>query len=321
MNHPPLIKPVEAIARPRWSVMIPVYNCSSLLPQTLESVLDQDPGPEFMQIEVVDDASTDADVKALVERWGRGRVGYFRQPRNLGSLRNFETCINRSQGHIVHLLHGDDLVRQGYYKAMEDLFTQYPQIGAAFCHYDFIGFNGEVLWEHQPEIEEEGLLGEWLPRIASRQMLQYCTTAVKREVYEKLGGFYGVSYGEDWEMWTRIAAHYPMAYTPKLLAAYRMHPNSISSQSFKTARNIQDIRWVIGAIQELVPAKQKETVRRNASRHYAHYAISVANSLWHQTGSRRITQHQIRQALLLHTDPLMLWKVARIYIKMLINRV
>jgi len=29
---------------------------------------------------------------------------------------------------------------------------------------------------------------------------------VKREVYEKLGGFYGVEYGEDWEMWVRIAA-------------------------------------------------------------------------------------------------------------------
>jgi glycosyltransferase involved in cell wall biosynthesis len=42
-------------ARPLWSVMIPTYNCADYLRETLASVLAQDPGPEEMQIEVVDD--------------------------------------------------------------------------------------------------------------------------------------------------------------------------------------------------------------------------------------------------------------------------
>ena len=28
---------------------------------------------------------------------------------------------------------------------------------------------------------------------------------------------------EDWEMWVRIAAHYDVAYTPEILAEYRLH--------------------------------------------------------------------------------------------------
>ena len=57
--HRARILPVpEGTPRPVWSVMIPTYNCAKYLRETLVSVLAQDPGPEQMQIEVVDDYST-----------------------------------------------------------------------------------------------------------------------------------------------------------------------------------------------------------------------------------------------------------------------
>ena len=114
MKSPPIIKPYPDVpGRPKWSVMIPAYNCAHLLPETLESILQQDPGPEHMQIMVVDDASTDADIEALVQQIGKGRISFYRQPHNVGSLRNFETCINMASGHLVHILHGDDRVKKG----------------------------------------------------------------------------------------------------------------------------------------------------------------------------------------------------------------
>jgi glycosyltransferase involved in cell wall biosynthesis len=65
----PAIAPVgDRDGRPFWSVMIPSYNSADLLAETLASVLDQDPGPEEMQIEVVDDASTDGRVDAVIRR-------------------------------------------------------------------------------------------------------------------------------------------------------------------------------------------------------------------------------------------------------------
>ena len=118
-TQPPIIQQVPpGVDRPLWSVMIPVYNCAAYLPETLRSVLQQAPGPDEMQIEVIDDHSTDADVEKLVKEIGRGRIAYYRQPQNVGSLKNFETCLNNARGHLVHLLHGDDRVRMGYYQTI-----------------------------------------------------------------------------------------------------------------------------------------------------------------------------------------------------------
>ncbi|RVC64830.1 glycosyltransferase family 2 protein [Mesorhizobium sp. M4B.F.Ca.ET.088.02.2.1] len=104
--------PWEA-ARPKWSVMIPAYNCARFLATTLESVLAQDPGPAQMQIEVVDDCSSD-DPQRVLKEIGGNRVGFFHQPQNLGHIGNFHTCLDRARGELVHLLHGDDAVRPGF---------------------------------------------------------------------------------------------------------------------------------------------------------------------------------------------------------------
>src|SRR5687767_1808527 len=138
-----LIEPVATGApRPRWSVMIPAYQCGAFLSDTLRSVLAQDPGPEAMQIEVIDDAS-DEDLEAIVRAVGKGRVGFHRQPSNIGHIANFADCLKRSRGEIVHLLHGDDLVLPGFYQALERGFAD-PAVGAAFCRWKVIDAAGTV---------------------------------------------------------------------------------------------------------------------------------------------------------------------------------
>src|SRR5215208_3279685 len=103
------IRPVaEGVDRPRWSVMITTYHCADYLRESLGSVLAQDPGPHLMQIEVVDDHSTNDDPEGVVREVGGGRVSFFRQPENVGHSRNFAACLERARGELVHLLHGDD---------------------------------------------------------------------------------------------------------------------------------------------------------------------------------------------------------------------
>lgn len=224
----PVIQPIsDASNRPLWSVMIPIYNCAAYIEETLRSVLAQDLGRGVMQIQVVDDASTDIDVQALVARIGGGRIDYYRQVKNVGSLRNFETCINRARGHLIHLLHADDRVEAGFYEWMTQLFAKYPEAGAAFCRYASIDASGNRIGIPPTLAENDGILTDWLVRIAQQQSVQYASMAVRRTVYEHIGSFYGTSYGEDWEMWVRIARYYPVAYTPKVLAEYRSRAHSM----------------------------------------------------------------------------------------------
>ena len=249
--------------------MIPSHNCEQYLRETLASVLAQDPGPDRMQIEVVDDASSD-DPRGVVDELGRGRVGFFRQPTNVGHVANFNVCLERSRGRLVHLLHGDDCVRDGFYAAMERLLEREVEAGAAFCRYVAIDEAGR--WGNLAQLEqpEAGVIGGWLERIAVGQRLQTPCMVVRREVYEAVGGFdRRGGFAEDWEMWVRIAARYPVAYLPEPLALYRVHPVSRTGRFLRTGENVRDLRRVIEINREHLPPEQADALTRRALRETA----------------------------------------------------
>jgi GT2 family glycosyltransferase len=247
LSHTEILPIPTGGSRPLWSVMIPTYNCASYLRETLCSVLAQDPGPELMQIEVVDDFSTRDDPAAVVAEIGRGRVAFHRQPENVGHCRNFNTCLQRSRGRLIHLLHGDDCVREGFYQKLERAFSARQDIGAAFCRYTSLDEHGNWQTISPLELPESGLLSNWLEKIATGQRLQPPAMVVRREVYERLGGFDEriSSYGEDWEMWVRIAAQYPVWYEVEPLALYRIHKSSLTGTTIRTGENARDLRQVI----------------------------------------------------------------------------
>ncbi|TDN39600.1 glycosyltransferase [Hymenobacter sp. UV11] len=298
--------------------MIPTYNCTSYLKEALISVLRQDTGVENMQIEVIDDASTDEDVESVVALIGHGRVQYFRQKNNVGSLHNFETCINRSRGHLVHLLHGDDRVASGFYEQFTRAFQHYPEAGAVFSHYAFIDEAGHRT--HLPSLElGEGILPDWLLRIAEYQRIQYASIVVKREVYENLGSFYGTTYGEDWEMWVRIARYYPMAYIQETLAEYRGHANSISSQKARTGQLIADLMQVIARIQEHLPEKDRRRILKLSGKYYAHLGIGASYQALQETGDWSLAQSQIKQCLTLSKHPYIYYYLFKFYLKYILR--
>jgi len=273
-----------------------------------------------MQIEVIDDHSTDADVSELVQRIGKGRVKYFRQPKNLGSLRNFETCINRAFGHRVHILHGDDKVQSGFYKEMEMLFQNFPEAGAAFTDFYYMDENGKRINRTEDQLlQKPGILPDWLTYIAQRQRVQPPAMVVKRSVYEKLGSFYAVHYGEDWEMWARIAANYPVAHSPERLASYRTHENNISSTSILTGQNIRDINTVIRIIQTYLPNESRRTLTKQARMNFAYYFANASHALYHDQGNLKSAINQAKSLPLLHFDRQIFKSIVLLLIKVAIN--
>ena len=308
----PLIAPVpDGVARPLWSVMIPTYNCAGYLREALSSVLGQDPGPEVMQIEVVDDCSTD-DPRAVVEELGKGRVGFHRRPSNGGHTANFHTCLQRSRGHLVHLLHGDDAVRDGFYRALQAGFQSRPDVGAAFCRQVVVDEHGRHVWTSDLERPESGVLENWLERIAVRQLIQTPSIAVRRQVYEKLGTFdRRLSWAEDWEMWVRIAAHRPVWYETEPLAVYRQHSSSNSGRYMRTGENLRDVRRAVDLIQQQLPAEVAGTVRRRSLEHWAVDALQHRLPGILAGGDLRTAGVQVVEALRCSRSPEVLRILAR----------
>ena len=222
------IQPVPSdVARPFWSVMIPTYNCDALLEQTIRCVLDQDPGVDQMQIAIVDDRSPNGRSREIATRLAPERIEFHEQPSNIGLAGNWNSCIERSRGRWVHILHQDDLILPGFYDRLGRASVERPDIGAAFCRHKFIDGEGNVSRLSGLEQEQAGLFGGWIEKITYDQRIQCPSIVVKRSVYEQIGGFCPeLLYGLDWEMWVRIAFRYPYWYEPEALACWREHEKS-----------------------------------------------------------------------------------------------
>ena len=258
-------------------------------------MLAQDPGPDHMQIEVVDDASSD-DPRRVVDEVGRGRVDLFRQPRNVGHVANFNTCLERSRGRLVHLLHGDDCVRDGFYAAMERLLEQ-TEAGAAFCRYiaiDAAGASGNVAPLEQPDA---GVIGAGSSGSRSANACRLPAWSFVREVYERLGGFdRRGGFAEDWEMWVRVAAHHPVAYLPEPLALYRVHAVSRTGRVLRTGENVRDLRRVIDINHGHLPPSRADALTRRALRETATTCLRRARRAL-GTGDTATARAQAREAV------------------------
>ncbi len=229
----PTIDPVpEGIARPFWSVMIPSYKRVKYLQDTLRSVLRQDPGPERMQIEVVDNCSPGTEVESLVQRVGQGRIQFFRHPQNLGMVNNWNACIHRSIGQWVHILHDDDEVCPGFYAAYENLIAQSPAAvlggGAALLMNEagvVHGISHNIFWT-QP-----GVIPDFLSHSAMQMQFASTSVVARRSAYEAVGGFStDLRFAPDWEMTFRLAMHGQVIGTTRPYCLYRQHNANVTSE-------------------------------------------------------------------------------------------
>ena len=303
-THRATIEPVGTnVRRPTWSVMIPTYNCATTLGETLNSVLQQDLGPDRMQIEVVDDSSDRDDPEAVVRDVGGGRVGFFRQAENVGLVRNFETCLRRSRGHYIHLLHGDDFVLEGFYDALQSGFERDPSVGAAFCRWMIVDDAGNVLTVAEPRQDHAGMLMDAAVHLAEEQHIVTPSIAVRRSVYELLGGFdERLGCAEDWEMWVRIAGSFSVWYEPSLLAAYRSHPDSNTGRHHRMAEELRYTAMVIDMLGTYLPPDRASQVVRTARRNYARTALDNAREFT-AAGDREAARAHLRTAVRLSRSP------------------
>ena len=289
----------DTAARPLWSVMIPTFHCARYLSDSLASVLRQAPSAEVMQIEVIDDHSLLDDPESVVQQTGCGRVGFFRQAANVGHIKNFETCLKRARGQLIHLLHGDDYVLDGFYAAIERAFVAVPQLGAAFCRSMMVNDRASEQGLTSLLRAGPGVVTDAILHLAAEQHIMTPSIVVRRAVYEELGGFDDrLLCAEDWEMWVRIAAHYPIWFEPQPLAVYRLHEASNTGRHIRTGEDTHYIRMAIEIMSSYLPDIVAAGLSRRAKENYARSAVDTALRLLRNrdlAGGMAV----IRQALLL----------------------
>ena len=304
-NPPVISRPKDKSSpRPFWSVMIPTYNPrADYLEETLSSVLKQDAGPEQMQIEVVDDCSKDNTASEVTRRIGEGRVAFHPEPENRGLANNWNRCIERARGHWVHILHQDDIVLPGFYDRLRK-GVECSDAGAIFCRHALVNSNGHWISISELHRESAGLLEDWHAKITVQQQIQFAAIAVRRRVYEQLGGFLPhLRFAIDWEMWQRIASQYPVCFEPSILACYRLHPHSATSRLRLDAADARDIREMIELTMTYHTPARGRALTSKARLFYAEAAISHARELLAKVGFAPAWRQIVEALRLSHSPP------------------
>ncbi len=283
----PVIRPAIAALsrdntsqRPFWSVLITVYDRIHNLEKVIASVLVQ--AEEDMQILVLCDGGDEqrqAAAKAEVERLGGDKIGFIGPKERLGQPHIFNRAIEESRGEWLHILHDDDWLEPGFYQALSATIADQPGIGATFCQQRIAhqGAEADQPWISWVERETPGVIDHWLERIAIECRVQFSAMTVRRDVFEKLGGFCAdAGSAFDWEMWMRIAAQYPVAFVPEILVNIGRDASAESSELANTGEQVRDALAAVELAADFLPPERAAELMPKARDRVAAYALEIA---------------------------------------------
>ncbi|RCJ22318.1 glycosyl transferase family A [Nostoc minutum NIES-26] len=222
---------------PKVSVIVPAYNAMQYLPETVDSVLQQ----TFTDFEVliIDDGSLD-NIKEWVSNLTDKRVKLISQ-KNQGVSLARNIGISQAQGEYIAFLDSDDLWYATKLEKQVCCLDNNPRIGLVHSWMSVIDERGKPTGKVMTSDTE----GSVWKQLVEQNTVACSSVMVRRLCFQTLGGFsprqneYPVDV-EDWEMWIRIAAHYPFAVIKEPLICYRQHISNTSKnwQSLEKAYRI-----------------------------------------------------------------------------------
>jgi glycosyltransferase involved in cell wall biosynthesis len=204
---------------PKVSVLVPCFNLGEYLDEAVDSVLAQT--CQDFEIIVVDDGSTDAGTRALLDAYRRPKTRIIRAPHEgVSAARNRGLAATTAP--YVCALDADDRLEPTYLEKAVARLDADPSITFVSC---WLRAFGEEQWEWRPErCDLPSLLWEDTVLTAS---------LVRRDAVVGAGGYdtrMPVQGAEDWDLWLTLAARgHRGVIIPEVLFNYRRRAGSLST--------------------------------------------------------------------------------------------
>lgn len=199
---------------------MPLYNEENFVERTVRSVLLQT--IQDFEIIIVDGGSTDKSVE-IVKNIPDTRIFVIQQKGNgIADARN--EGIYASNSDLIAFLDADDEWMPDFLETIIDLKNKFPNAGAFSTAFVRHGMNGEITYPRYKGIPEhpwEGIIPNYFKMLLDFPPIWTSAVAVPKKVIIRLGGFpSGESFGEDLDLWFRIALEYKIAFTTQIKAIY-----------------------------------------------------------------------------------------------------
>ena len=221
------------------SVIIPVFNAERYIHASLASVLGQTYSD--YEIVVVDDGSTDGTQAAV--RASAGPIRYVRQA-NQGPAVARNTGIASGRGALICFLDADDAWLPDKLALQIAMIDAQPNLGLVFADEDEFDDRGvqcaSLLRTSRfyPEIVSGLPIVNAFGKLLEENFIPTSTVMARRECFDAAGLFDPSLKGpEDRDMWSRIAARFPIAASRQVLGRKRVVASSVSRDVETTLRS------------------------------------------------------------------------------------
>lgn len=212
---------------PLISVVIPAYNCSGTIIQSIDSVLAQDVKSEII---VVDDCSTDNTAEIIIEYVNNGLVKYIKNETNKGVAFSRNRGVTIAKGKYIAFLDADDLWAEGKLKKQLDLMENNQSVLCATGR-ELINPDGSSTGRIIP-IKEIIAYGDLL----KQNPINCSSVLIKTEVALEFP-MHSDDCHEDYIMWLEVLSKYKTACgINEPLLKYRMSNKGKSGNKLQSAK-------------------------------------------------------------------------------------
>ncbi|MEN6509928.1 MAG: glycosyltransferase family A protein, partial [Smithella sp.] len=203
------------------SVIIPLYNKKNYIGRTIQSVLEQT--IRDFEIIVVDDGSLDGS-SDVVKSFHDNRIQLFSQ-KNQGVSAARNNGVKKAAADFLAFLDADDEWLPNHLQTLLRLRNNYPDAGAFTTAYSILEAGEKIRPTRYiaiPAYPWEGLIPNYFKSaVLGDSPMNSSSIGIPRIVFNEFGGFpEGAWWGEDTDLFGKIALKYPIAFSWEIGAVY-----------------------------------------------------------------------------------------------------
>jgi glycosyltransferase involved in cell wall biosynthesis len=255
---------------PLVSVLMTAYNREKFIAPAIESVLASH--LKDFELIIVDDVSSDKTV-AIARSYAANdnRVKVFVNEQNLGDYPNRNKAASYARGKYIKFLDSDDIMYPHCLDVMVGSMEQFPEAGFGLSSISDPDTHYPVLLSPKEAYNEHISGYSHFDRAPG-------SSIIRKDAFNKVGGFTGLRQLGDFEFWLTLACYYPLVKFPAGLYWSRTHEH----QESKTNTEKEKIRMRLEVIQkvfskEKVPLTPEEQLRVINAYKKAGFKFTVRN--------------------------------------------
>jgi glycosyltransferase involved in cell wall biosynthesis len=218
------------------SVVIPTYNAASFLPEAIESVRRQTRSVD--EIIIVDDGSTD-NTEQVVHQLGPD-ITLIRQS-NAGPAVARNLGIAAAKGKYIAFLDADDQWLPNKIERQMRIMERFPEVALIASDMAETDAAGKII---VPSVlDRHGMLNffsglgfnpvpQAVARLVNKNFIPTGTVIAKKTALLEVGAFNAsIRYGEDLELWVKLAARNPIICLADVYLLRRQHASNVTKSN------------------------------------------------------------------------------------------